>query len=76
MIIAALSQHIPLSQSVEMVEALALRRAVVFTQELSMTNLIIEGDYYRVRHALVDSSQCKTLFGQVIEETKRLGESL
>ena len=72
-VIAALSQRIPLSQSVEMAEALAVRRAVVFAQELSLTNVIIEGDCLRVIHALVDSGRCKTLFGQVIEVTKRLG---
>ena len=75
-VIAALSQRIPLSQSVEMAEALAVRRAVVFAQELSLTNVIIEGDCLRVIHALVDSGRCKTLFSQVIEVTKRLGESL
>ena len=35
--------------------------------------MIIEGDCLRVIHALVDSGRCKTLFGQVIEVTKRLG---
>ena len=49
---------------------------MVFAQELSLTNVIIEGDCLRVIHTLVYSGWCKTLFTQVIEETKRLGESL
>ncbi|XP_075663206.1 uncharacterized protein LOC142632745 [Castanea sativa] len=75
-VIAALSQRIPLSESDEMAKALAVRRTVVFAQELSLTNVIIEEESLRVIHALGESGQCKTLFGQVIEETRRLGESL
>jgi len=44
-IIAALSQKIPLVQSMELAEALAARRAVVFAKELSLFNVEIEGDY-------------------------------
>ena len=75
-VIAALSQRIPLSQAVEMAEALAVRWVVVFAQELSLTNVIIGRDCLRAIHTLVDLGWCKTLFTQVIEETKRLGESL
>ena len=43
-IIAALSQKIPLIQSVELAEAMAAHRAVLFTKELSLFNVEIEGD--------------------------------
>ena len=43
-VIAALSQRVELVQSVEMAEALAARKAVVFARELSFFEVIIEGD--------------------------------
>ena len=43
-IVAALSQRVRLTQSMEMAEALAARRAVVFAKELSLSNVLVEGD--------------------------------
>lgn len=43
-IIGALSQKIPLPHSVELAEALAARRTVVFAQELSIANVLVKGD--------------------------------
>ena len=43
-IIVALSQKIPLVQSVELAEVLVARRAIVFAKELSLFNVEIEGD--------------------------------
>lgn len=42
-IIVSLSQKIPLIQSVELAEAMAARRAVLFAKELSLFNVEIEG---------------------------------
>ena len=44
LVMAALSQQIPLPTSVEMVEVLAARRALVFAKELGFDKVIVEGD--------------------------------
>ena len=49
---------------------------MVLAKELSLFDVIIEGDCLRVVQALENSGSCKTLFGQVVEETKRLGCTL
>ena len=46
-IIAALSHKIPLVQSIELVEAMAARYAMVFAKELSLFDVEIEGDCAR-----------------------------
>lgn len=74
-VIAALSQKISMTQSVELAEALAARRAVTFDMELSLSRVIIEGDCLRVVQALKSLGRCNTLFGHVIEEARSLGES-
>ena len=51
-VIAALSQKIPLVQTVELAEALATRRAVGFALELSLFSVELEGDCSRVISAL------------------------
>ena len=47
-IITTLSQRVCLTQSVEMAKALAARRAVIFAKELSLSNVLVEGDCLRV----------------------------
>ncbi|KAL0008216.1 hypothetical protein SO802_009718 [Lithocarpus litseifolius] len=75
-VIAALSQRIGLSRTVELAEALAARRAVEFAKELSLFDIILEGDCLRVVQALSASGGCNTLYGHVVNETKRLGAGL
>ena len=75
-VIAALSQKIPLVQSVELAEAMAARRALLFAKELSLFDVEIEGDCSRVLAALIMARSCSTLFGHVIDECKSLGASL
>ena len=62
-IIAALSQNLPLVQSVELAEALAARRVLLFAKELSLFSVELEEDCSRVIKALIDSRRCNTLFG-------------
>jgi len=57
-------------------EALVARLAVVLARELSLFDVIFEGDCLQIIQALKNSGSCKTLFGHVIEETKRLGCSM
>ena len=44
LVMATLSQQIPLPTSVEMVEVLAARRALLFARELGFESLVVEGD--------------------------------
>ena len=55
-----------------MAEALAVRRAMVFARELSLFNVILEGDFLQVIQALNYPGHCSTLFGHIIDETKRI----
>ncbi|XP_050290021.1 uncharacterized protein LOC126728200 [Quercus robur] len=75
-VIAALSQRISLPSTVEMAEALAARRAMEFARELILFDVILEGDCLRVVRALNASGGCNTLYGHVVNETKRLGAAL
>ena len=75
-VITALSQKIPLVQSVELAEAMAARWALLFAKELSLFDVEIEGDCSRVLAALNMARSCSTLFGHVIDECKSLGASL
>ena len=60
----------------ELAKALAARRAVWFTMELSLFNVEFEGDYLRVILALNDLKRCNTLFGHVTDECRRVSASL
>ena len=71
-IIAALSQRIPLPHSVELAEALAAHRTVVFAQEMSIFKVMVEGDCPRVVSVLKAPAGCNTLYGNVIEDTHLL----
>ena len=75
-VIAALSQRIGLPCTVEMAEDLATRRVMEIARELSLFDVILEGDCLRVVQALNASGGCKTLYGHVVNETKRLGATL
>ena len=52
MIIAALSQNIPLPNSVESVEAMAARCAILLAQEISLTQVVVEVDSLKVIEAI------------------------
>ena len=56
-----------------MAEALVARRVVVFARDLSLFNVIIEGDCLRVIQALNYPGCCNTLSGHIIDKTKRIG---
>ena len=56
-----------------MAEALVARRAVEFARELSLFDVILEGDCLWVVQALNASGTCNTLYGHIVNETKRLG---
>ena len=56
-----------------MAEALVARRAVEFARELSLFDVILEGDCLWVVQALNASGSCNTLYGHIVNETRRLG---
>ena len=60
-----------------MTEALVARRAVNFARDLSLLNIIVEGDCLQVIKALQRVGPCNLLFGHIIDETtKCLGQML
>ena len=75
-IIAALSQKIGLPHSVETTETLAALCAVVFTKELSVFKVIMEGDCLKVVQALKARERCNTLYGTVIEDARLQGAAM
>ena len=74
-VIVALSQKIPLPQSVDLVEALASSRAVSFARELCISMVEFEGDSQRIVTAINNETPPKTMFGHVIEEIWILSEA-
>ena len=73
LIIAALSQKIPLPSSVDMVEALAARQALIFAQEISIFKAVVEGDSLKVIQALNNPKPNRTQLGHIIIDIQRLG---
>ena len=71
MIIAALSQNIQLPSSVDLVEALAARRAILFAQELCLAHVMVEGDSLRVITAINNPQKNRTQWGHVVEDIKK-----
>ena len=59
-VMGAMSQHVPLPQTVMEVEALACRCAVSFAIELGLRELVIEGDSALVIQAIKDGKPCQS----------------
>ena len=59
-----------------MVEAMATRRATLFAQELSLSKVMLEDDCHKVVSALNSKDCCNTLYGNVVEETRRQARRL
>ena len=75
-VIGALSQKIALPPSIEHAEALAASWAVAFAKELSLFEVIFEGDCLRIIKAINTMEPCHTLFGHIIEEIRSLSSAL
>ena len=67
---------IGLLHTVELAEALAAHRAVVFAEELSIYKVVVEGDCLWVVQALKALNQYNTLYENVIEDTRSQGLTL
>nr|XP_023873270.1 uncharacterized protein LOC111985845 [Quercus suber] len=72
LVIGALSQKIRYPGSVDMVEALAACRAIVFAKELCLQSIVVEGDSLRVIQALVDARPSRPMYGHVIADIHSL----
>ena len=76
LIIAALSQKIPLPSAVELVEALAARCALIFAQEISIFKVEVVGDSLKVIQALNNPKPNRTQMGHIICDIQRLGAGM
>ena len=70
MAIAALSQNLPLPSSVDSVEVLAARRAIILAQEISLTQVVVERDSLKVIATINSPKQSRTEWGHIIEDIK------
>ena len=71
MIIAAMCQNIQLPSLVDLVEALATRRAILFAQELCLAHVVVEGDSLKVITAINNPQKNRTQWGHVVEDIKK-----
>ena len=71
MVIVALSHNIQLPSSVDSAEALAAQRAIILAQEISLTQVVVEGDSLKVIAAINSPKQSRTQWGHVIEDIKK-----
>ena len=76
LVIAALSQRIPLPSSVSMVEALAARRALTFAKEISIFSVEVEGDSLQVIRAINNKKLDRSGLGHIIHDIKLLGSCM
>ena len=67
-VIEAMSMPIPLSQTVNEMEALVCRKAVQFAKDLGLQKVVIEGDSLVVINALSQGPDCLSSFGNVIDD--------
>ena len=74
-VMASMSQQVPLPATVAQVEALALRRATKFTLELGITKAIFEGDSKTICRELNDPIPSRTLHGHLLQDVKSLSNS-
>ena len=70
--IASLSEQAPLPFSSDIVEAMAAARALVFAQELGITEFVLEGDSEVVINSLRSNEISFSSFGHLLESTKSL----
>ena len=72
LVMAFLSQNIPLQNSVEELESLAACRAIEFSLELGLDKGILEGDSLTVMAALKDDSTSMASFGLLVRDAQSL----
>ena len=73
---ASLAHKIKLPWSVEVVEALAAKRAVQFALEISITKGELEGDLVTIVRALKVEGASHAMFGLIIDDIRALSSNL
>ena len=71
-VIASLSEQAPLPFSSDIVEAMAAARALVFAQDLGITEFVLEGDSEEVINSLRSKEASFSLFGHLLESAKSM----
>ncbi|KAK7832298.1 hypothetical protein CFP56_026625 [Quercus suber] len=72
LVMAALTQVIPLPTSVEIMEVLAARRALIFAKELTFDHIILEGDSDIAIYAMKGEGYSTASFGHILSDIKAL----
>ncbi|KAL0003476.1 hypothetical protein SO802_017257 [Lithocarpus litseifolius] len=72
LVLAALSQEIPLPTSVETVEVIAARRAILFAKELGFARVMVEGDSEVVIKAIREKSLLSSALGHILNDIHAL----
>nr|POE45443.1 hypothetical protein CFP56_20115 [Quercus suber] len=75
MVVATLSEC-SLPSTVEDVEAMACRKAISFSIELGLQDVVFEIDSEIIYKHLVTDSICMIAFGHIIEDSRRIATSL
>ena len=66
----ALSEQIPLPASIEIVEVLAARQALLFAQELRFENLVMEGDSEIIINAIKGDNMNLSNYVHLLQDIK------
>nr|POF04761.1 putative ribonuclease h protein [Quercus suber] len=72
LVMAALTQQIPLPASVKMVEVLVARRALWFAKELGFHSLIVKGDLEIIINSINGDNMAHSEFGHILQDIKFL----
>nr|POE53100.1 putative ribonuclease h protein [Quercus suber] len=75
LVLAALSQEIPLPTSIETVEVIAARRALLFAKELGFERVMIEGDSEIIINAIREQTLLASDLGHILEDIHVLSSS-
>nr|POF03114.1 hypothetical protein CFP56_63925 [Quercus suber] len=75
-VLATLLKKVEGVQEAEVIETLAIRRAIRFAIETSFNCVIIESDSLGVVKAIQDSADSTCHFGHIIEDMKQLAKAL
>ena len=75
LVLAALSQKIPMPTLVETVEVIAARRALVFAKELGFERVMVEGDSEIIIKAIKEKTLLSSVLGHILEDIHVLSGS-
>ena len=72
MVIAALSERVPLPPSIDDLEALACKKSITLAHEIGLQDVIFEGDFEVVFKHITTDLTCLASFGHIVEESQSL----